>query len=82
MAAAKGIWTEISAGYYDFVPTFPSGTTLAYGGINSGGGLLSLSPDFTNGPQILRFRTATAYFAQHDNLKGITDQKKSRPRRP
>lgn len=50
VAAAKGIWTEISAGIYDFVPIAPAGMTLAYGGIDSGGGLLSLSTDFTNGP--------------------------------
>jgi len=50
VAAAKGIWTEVSANTYDFVVTSPAGTTLAYGGINGGGGLLSLSSDFTNGP--------------------------------
>lgn len=49
VAADKGIWTEISTNSYDFVPTAPAQTTLAYSGMNGGGGLLTLSTDFTNG---------------------------------
>jgi hypothetical protein len=48
VAADKGIWTEVSTNSYDFVPTAPAQTTLAYSGIDSGGGLLTLSSDFTN----------------------------------
>jgi len=48
VAADKGIWTEVSTNSYDFVPTAPAQTTLAYSGMNGGGGLLTLSSDFTN----------------------------------
>jgi len=48
VAADKGIWTEFSTNSYDFVPTAPAQTTPAYSGMNGGGGLLTLSSDFTN----------------------------------
>jgi hypothetical protein len=48
VAAAKGIWTKFSAISFDFVPTAPAQTTLAYRGMNGGGGLLTISSDFTN----------------------------------
>lgn len=49
VAAAKGIWTETATDQYDFVATAGAGQSLAYGGSNGGGGLLTLSSDFSNG---------------------------------
>ena len=49
VAAAKGIWRELSTGVYDFVPTAASGQSAAWKGTNSGGGLLTFSEDWENG---------------------------------
>jgi uncharacterized repeat protein (TIGR01451 family) len=49
VAAAKGIWQETSPGQYDFAPTAGPGESLAFGGTNSGPGLLTLSTDLANG---------------------------------
>ena len=49
VAAAKGIWQETSPGQYDFAPTAGPGESLAFGGTNSGPGLLTLSSDLANG---------------------------------
>lgn len=48
-AVTKGIWTETAPGQYDFVPTAGPGQSMAYDGSNSGGELLTLSSDFSNG---------------------------------
>ena len=45
-----GLWSRTSSTVYDFVPTAPAGESLAYQGTNGGGGLLTLSSDFQNGP--------------------------------
>jgi hypothetical protein len=50
VAFGKGIWTRVSLGVFDFVATAGAGESVAYNGTNSGGGLLTLSSDFTNGP--------------------------------
>jgi hypothetical protein len=52
VAAAALMWTEVVSGEYDFVPSasIPDRESVAYQGSNSGGGLLTLSSDFVNGP--------------------------------
>ena len=50
VAFAKGIWDQPGLNVYDFVATAGAGESVAYSGANSGGGLLTLSSDFTNGP--------------------------------
>ncbi len=49
VAAAKGIWTETTSNQYDFVDTAGTDQSMAYDGSNGGGGLLTLSSDFSNG---------------------------------
>lgn len=41
VAVSKGIWRQISAGVYDFVPRAGDGQSVAWRGINSGGDLLT-----------------------------------------
>lgn len=50
VAFGAGLWSRTSSTVYDFVPTAPAGESLAYQGTNGGGGLLTLSSDFQNGP--------------------------------
>ncbi len=51
VAVAAGIWTEVEAGVFDFVPTAPAGDSLNFDGENGGASdLESLSTDFFNGP--------------------------------
>ena len=49
VAAAKGVWRELTPGQYDFAPTAGSGQSAAWKGTNSGGGLLTHSEDWSNG---------------------------------
>ncbi|MBI3959941.1 MAG: lamin tail domain-containing protein [Chloroflexi bacterium] len=49
VAVSKGIWRELASGVYDFVPTAGNSQSLAWRGINSGGGLLTHSTDWQNG---------------------------------
>jgi len=48
-AVARGVWRERAPGVYDFVPRAGDGQSLAWLGINSGGGLLTHSTDWQNG---------------------------------
>ena len=49
VAVSKGVWRELASGVYDFVPKAGNGQSVAWRGINSGGGLLTHSTDFQNG---------------------------------
>lgn len=48
VAVSKGIWREPMPGVYDFVPTAAVDQSAQWNGINSGGGLLTFSSDWTN----------------------------------
>jgi len=50
VASLKGIWFENPQGVYDFVATAADGESVAFSGINTGGGFLTLSSDLANGP--------------------------------
>jgi hypothetical protein len=50
VAFLKGIWTQTAPGVYDFVPAAAAGQSAAWDGSNGGGGLVTLSADFVNGP--------------------------------
>ena len=49
VAGSKGLWREIEAGVYDYVPTAGAGESAAYDGTNGGGGTLTYATDFFNG---------------------------------
>lgn len=49
-AVAKGVWRQTAPGVYDFVPKVGPGQSVAWRGINSGGGLLTHSTDWQNAP--------------------------------
>lgn len=49
VAFAASMWTRSDASTYDFVPTAADGEAVIYDGTNGGGGLLTLSSDFSNG---------------------------------
>ena len=53
VAAAKGIWTEVSSNVYDFIGSSSSGQSVQFDGSNGGGGELSLSSDFSNAAPVL-----------------------------
>jgi hypothetical protein len=58
VAVAKGIWSETSPGVYDFAPTAGAGQSMQFDGTNGGGGLLTLSTDFSSGtPTAISFQS-------------------------
>lgn len=48
VAAAKGIWQEVSTGVYDFIATAGANESVNFCGLNGGGGLLTLATDLVN----------------------------------
>lgn len=49
VAVAKGIWRQIAAGQFDFVAGATGNQSIAWTGLNSGGGLLTHSQDWSAG---------------------------------
>jgi hypothetical protein len=48
VAAAKGIWRELSTGVYDFIATASANESVSFCGLNGGGGLLTFATDLVN----------------------------------
>ena len=49
VAVAKGIWRQFAPGQYDFVAGTTGSQSIAWNGVNSGGGLLTHSQDWSAG---------------------------------